>query len=739
MRWFALRGEALRSHLFCSSCRQQIASQHGLNGSRFAPLRASPGGSRTLTSDTEPPRAPQTQRIEMYRWQLPRSERINGFTSNLVVRPGSNSPRVSEEETTRGDHEELQKKKATFYKILQDGQPEQVMRTMLDPEYHAIVGSLPASAFVGAFLLLTPEYFIEPYRTIHEPLHPALIEHKGYKPLETIFSEFAQGLAKIVQLRRSAGRSLGFAEYAHLLRCAASMGDAPMADIVWSEMKSDDVLPDVQCYNYYLEAKIWDNAYTGLERHRLRVSPFYYRKRRFMDPPPGFEGFGTAGRSVRKEVLEIFKEMMNRGIDGDEKSFINVFLASARVGHVRGMKAILKTVWNVDVDLLVAGNESEHPPVTPYDPSSSLYPSSELLFAVAHGFGVNYDMAAALQTVDFLSRQYNIDIPEKVWMQLFIRSYSLSKRRFGPDRYRDAKGAVPMDLVVAIFEMMTSEPYNVRPKMEVYRMLARTAWDRDRLEEFRSYMNAAYDLLRETRQKRKEARRVVEQYLGEPFSRGPESSPPRQILESALQSAAFVEAVNRYEILRLLVAQQTSLMERMARLLLLNTRWTGRDNPLWRLRLLPIAISEWRDFIPQSFYVDLAGDQGGRIMFHGQTYWGQANPRPHDKVPVRWSPDGEGPADGEEIEVDDDFLWNRFRLSVGEEFANREPLKRLFWNTFDQDTPSTSDDPVTLQEAEALELSDADELEQTQKENAAARKESLQDGVVGGILRPSLT
>jgi hypothetical protein len=696
---FALRGEALRFHLICASCREKIISEYGVNGARFASSRASPGPRRAFTPEFGSPRAAERKNEK---WKLPRSERVHELAPNLVAQTGSNSTCVLEGESARGHGHsndlELRKKTA-LYKIFQNGQPEQVMRAMVRPRYHMIVGSLPASAFVSAFLLLTPEYFIEPWRTIHRPLHPITVELKGIKALETIFSEFAQGLSTIVQVRRSAGRNLGLAEYTHLLRCAASMGDAPMADIVWEEMKADKVLPDVRCYNYYLETKIWDKAYTGLEKDRLRVSPFYYRKRGFMAPPPGFDGFGTAGRSVRRQVLLLFREMTDRGIEGDEKSFVNMFLASARVGHGRGMKAILKTVWNIDVDLLAeTEGESRHPAVASYDRLSPLYPSSQLLLAVAHGFGTNYDMAVALRTVDFISRQYNIDVSDKVWMELFGLSYVHSKKRFGPDRRRDAKGQVPKDLAVGIFELMTSAPYNVRPGMDVYRSLSRTAYDRDRLFDFQSYMNAAYDLLRETRQKRKEARWVVEQYLGDPFRS--QLPVPRAILD-ALESAAFVDAVNRYEILRLQVAQQTVLMERMARLLLTNNRWTGRENPDWERRLLPMAFGEWRDFLPRSFVYDLRGQNGGRVVIRGWTHWGQPYIQGHDKVPVRWTPDGERTAHDEDIEVDDDFLWDRFRQSLGKAYARREPLRRLFWNVSKRTILPA--DEMTLQEAHSAE------------------------------------
>ncbi|RJE16636.1 hypothetical protein PHISCL_11027, partial [Aspergillus sclerotialis] len=94
------------------------------------------------------------------------------------------------------------------------------MNMFLDPRYARLVASLPQSTFVEAFHLLSPAYFIIPYRDIHRPLHPTAVRLKKYKPLELIFREFSDNLATIVETRTSTGRTLGLAEYRHLLDCA---------------------------------------------------------------------------------------------------------------------------------------------------------------------------------------------------------------------------------------------------------------------------------------------------------------------------------------------------------------------------------------------------------------------------------------------------------------------------------------------------------------------------------------
>ncbi|PYI08986.1 hypothetical protein BO78DRAFT_363979 [Aspergillus sclerotiicarbonarius CBS 121057] len=604
-----------------------------------------------------------------------------GLGSHLTIRQGLHPPSILEGgHVGSGGYEPARTDppvgnsnplEADFNAILRDGQPDQVMDALLNPRFESLVWSMPQSTFVEAFHLLSPAYFIDPYREIHRPLHPWAVYAKQYRSLDSIFDEFTNNLAAILHKRRSAGQPVGLAEYTHLLDCARSMGDAMMADYIWHAIKDDELVPDAQCYNHYLEAKVWDNAYTGLEKYRLRMTPHIYRKRRFFTPNNGSQGYGTAIRSVRKEVLQIFNEMTLEGTSGGTTAFVNVILASSRVGYLQGIKNVLHTVWNIDVDaLLEQVNQSMLPTVIPYDRSSPLYPTNHLLFAIAHAFGTNNNIPAALRTIDFISNKYDLLVSENVWLELFERSFVLSRPKSGRDAERNAKGKVPYDFLNTMFETMTAEPFNVRPTIQVHHILAKTAWDRSRLSEFQRHMLAAYEILRETRRKRRTARSIIEAYMGHSQAHRAGVDP------LLLRSRAFADAVHTYDILRLRTLQQTIIMERLAKLLLTHKRWVGRDNPAWERSILPRALEEWRDFLPESLTYSM---RRGFVEFHGATFWGQRNIRPHENVPVRRPAfDTEVELDDEANEIDDDFFWENYRQSAPHLDLTSPPLKRLF-------------------------------------------------------------
>ncbi|PKX97551.1 uncharacterized protein P174DRAFT_502107 [Aspergillus novofumigatus IBT 16806] len=575
-----------------------------------------------------------------------------------------------------GDHGDAQKEvpeglEDEFFSILRDGQPDLVMNALLDPKFEVVVGSLPESTFVEAFRLLSPAYFTDPFRAIYRALHPSAVAVKGYPQLDRIFDKFACNLATIVSIRRSAGHRLGLAEYTHLLDCARSTGDALMADHVWHAMRQDKVIPDVHCYNHYMEAKVWDGAYTGREKYHLRVTPFAYRKRRFDEPNVGWKGYGTARRSVRKEIMRILTQMTEEGTSGDEGTYVNVILASSRVGYTATMKHVLKTVWNVDIDALAALEDSSSlPRPKKYHRSSPLYPSSRLLFAVAHAFGTNNDIPGAMRAVSFISLSYDIPVPEEVWQELLERSFVLSRPRFGKDARRNRKGKVPYEFLTALGQTMKSEPFDVQPTMEMYQLLAKTAWDQAKLPDFKQYMESAYAILEETRRKRRTARAIIENYLGPPQSEATASDFDPKLL----QSRAFTVAVHTYDVLRMRTAQQTTIMERLAKLLLIHPRWVGRDNPVWERQLLPRVIEEWQDFLPESVLFQI---RSGDVFVHGETYWGDRLLNTHRRIPVRRPTVDNGLVlDEDARELDDDFFWACYPADL--RYMNIPAVERLF-------------------------------------------------------------
>lgn len=688
MRGFVRRGGTLASQFVCPACRHKITRDGIFCSSRLLPSRAFSRGN-FRPSDTESDSSPSQHVQQKTGWQqLPRAERVTPFKSthstSISSKPSDNIG-FSDEEQDLAVQKDVQLdqihtvrdgggREAHFYKTLRGRQPDLIMSAMLDPLNRDILCSLPETTFVDAFLLLSPKYFILPYREILHPLHPSQVHYRRIRDIDKIFSEFANSLGYIVRTRRDGGHNVGLEEYKHLMESAASMGDFPMADTVMQDMIIDKITPDLRCYNLYLEAMVWDNAYSGLSKYRLRVTPHYYRRRKWLDPGGGWEGYGTASRSVRKYALDVFREMTEVWIEGDVNTFASIFLASARVGHVRGMEGILKTVWNIDMDLLGKEGEAEHPPVISMAPSSPLYPNDYLLFAVAHGLACNNDMARAVRVVDFIARQYHLTIKSAVWRELLVRSYQYSKERFGPYADQNALGRVSPEFVEGIHNLMIASPYNVDTRMDEYRRFARSHWDALRLNEFKSTLDAAYRLLQKTRDRRKRARLVVEEYLSFPFTRS-RAVRPAAVPDSILESPDFASALHDYDILRLLVQQQTVIMQRMVRLLFIQGRWTGRDNPIWERVILPGLLYEWRDFLPSHFpHYKLRGQTGtgGVVQIEGRPR------RTSKEVRIRYSVDHEKPVEGDTQELDDDYLWQTYRKTLDDETANRMPLCRLF-------------------------------------------------------------
>jgi len=547
-----------------------------------------------------------------------------------VVLPTWNSP---------GEEAEYASK---FFQVLQDGQPDQVMIAMTDPRSAGLVASLPQTVFLEALHRLSPIHFVEPFRNLHHPLHSWSTLLNGLKRVEEIFDDFVKNLLTITRYRTSAGHSLDLAEFTHLLDCARSMGNGPLAHDIWNSMNDSGVIPDGQCYNHYMEALVWDHCYTGEEAYRLRILPRHYYKRRQEDRNIGWQGYGTAKQSVRKMVLKLFNEMLDNGHPADERSYINVMLASARVGHGPGIRHVLKNVYNVDVDALKQEpDNSKIPPPTPHEPWSALHPTENLLFAIAHAFGTNNDIPGAVRTIEFISASYNIPIPPRVWYEIFERAYVLCRfNTTGTTHAEQANiiGSVSMQLVQSIFETMTSEPFNVQPTVQMRRSMINISIDMGSLEDCKSYLTAAYDLLSQTRQKQERARAVVLRCLRPILDTTEEQKKQGQKPDPSLfQSPILAEAIQAYDILRLEVYQQVYLLGRILFVTVRVPHWKDTSDKSWFYQERPKMLEEWRDFLParkRIFYDENTGimDMQGRTGFKDRV-WGFANYGRH--IPVR--------------------------------------------------------------------------------------------------------
>ena len=395
----------------------------------------------------------------------------------------------------------------TLDQVLHQAHPERVLYTLLSTsEGRRFVAQAPAESFASAFLSIDPRYLIDPFKDVYRYIKPSLATQPRYRWVRAIEERLdclVEQLNEIITLRRSAGHQLSKDVYSHLLHCARVLGNGPMARQVWQAMILEDRLQqylDVKDYNCYMEAMCWSNAFSKTEQWRLRVTPRATGLRRAHNPPSDLSGHRTGPLGLRHETLITFRKMVGQKLDGDEETFTNLMVAMGREGDIAGVKSILKSVYNIDVDLLLEVDEEEVETPTYYEPGSPLRPTPRLLYTIAHVFGSNNDIGLAFKLVDFVSRQYDLRIPFDVWMHLFNWALVLSIRRSGAKKRQGQDiGQVPNTIIDRLWTEMTDEPHNIMPDIVMHTYRARSLRDRGMIHQCVESIDLAKSLFEKSR------------------------------------------------------------------------------------------------------------------------------------------------------------------------------------------------------------------------------------------------
>jgi Mitochondrial ATPase expression len=401
-----------------------------------------------------------------------------------------------------------------FENLLDHGHPDRVMFALDDPEHGtSFIKTANDAAFTRAFCKIDPAHFIELYVPLYRNLDPHLhlnMKYRRCRSLEARWNSFLAFLNKVISLRKEAGHNLTLDVHRHLLKCAGAMGDETFARDVFETLIPDEGLePDLQCYNYYLKAVVWSGWYDVRYRNRTRViqsnldfrrhSTNITRKTKFAEkgfkprrPPP------SAPEMIRRDALATFQNLTKQGFSGDEETFTSLMLALSQAGDLAGVKSILKSVWNVDVDLLVQFDEEEIESPTYYEEDSPLRPTENLLSTVLHVFVSHNDVSLAYTVLDYISRNYNLKVPADVWMWLYEMTFVLCCRRgWGPgsDRYaaRGEYNAGQLDkgALRKLFDLITDEPHNMEPSVTMWIMLARIEREQRMLDLCLDYVRRA--------------------------------------------------------------------------------------------------------------------------------------------------------------------------------------------------------------------------------------------------------
>ncbi len=471
-----------------------------------------------------------------------------------------------------------------------------LLKALKDPEY---LGSIRKTTLTEILRSLDPRHFIEPYRPIYRDLHPSNIDFLRHQTRQVgeLFSDYLSKYRAIVQKLVASRIKWGLQEYKLLLNAARSAGDRKSASQIWRAMIEHHIKPDTISYNYYFEARCWANAHDPVERENMRVLPWHLKKRYCSIDEQSYYrwnlqlGHRVGPGGVKEEVTKMFAEMVSQGFMADVKTFGLLMTAYSREGDLGGVKGVLKSAWNVDVDIVMESDDNSRKPEDVLS-DSPLYPTSDLLFTIAHIFGSNSKLAVAMRVVDHISCRFSIPIDDRTWGELLEWAYVLSSRRTKLGLLSGQQtGQLPRSSVESLWDIMVSPPYEIKPSISMIDRIVKSFCHRHMLEPMLRNMKAGLELhelsqrnyLRWLRQKQSASAKCSRRH-DDLYGSSPE----------ALQY--------KTQLARLEVYRDFILISRWLRLLLKGRRWyTVEDRVLkWERQELPEAIRLFWSYRPLS-------------------------------------------------------------------------------------------------------------------------------------------
>jgi hypothetical protein len=389
-------------------------------------------------------------------------------------------------------------------------------------EISNVLEMVPAETFSEILRILHPKHFVRRWGSFHMEISRQTAILLGQPdPHKTGYIRFCtRFMAQIHSILQARSKSrLTLADYAFLLKCARETGNARIAEMLMEQMKKDNISPDAGCYNDLLAAKCWIERFNPNLRFPIRVI-FFNTARRMLRKGHPYSLAGHLlsnhplgdGLDIRSSTSNVFKDMVAAGITGNEETFCLMMTALARAGDMPAIESILKRVWGLDVPALLAKDESELPSPKNYPPDSPIHPSSMLLYTIAHIYGINNAVPTALHLVDYISRQYSIQIGHHIWCELLKWTFMLSVPRYLGSLVHEGGrtghdiGMLPSKAVSNLWGTMTSQPYNIKPSMLMYNYAVKSLIHHKCFGEAQAYIlqgvKLHYELVREIRKKR---------------------------------------------------------------------------------------------------------------------------------------------------------------------------------------------------------------------------------------------
>ncbi|KAL2357408.1 mitochondrial ATPase expression-domain-containing protein [Cryomyces antarcticus] len=466
------------------------------------------------------------------------------------------------------------------------------------------IRNIPETTFSSILNMLQPKHLRNLARA-RSGLSPGAVEQfNDFASAESLLVDYLNGVKEITGVRRATGMRLSINDYRCLLACCRTVGDKDSAERLWTDMGRDNIAPDTTCYNNYLAALIWNRQYAAFASHKLRTTPLNTAARSADVLGPGYESFRVKTSSIKEEVMSIFNNMLSREIVADETTMRYVMLAMAREGDIDTVKTLLKRVWNIDADAVMKNaSEPDLKTIQKVPSHSPLYPNGRLLYDIAHMFGSNNDIPAALRLVDYVSRLYSIKISQAAWSQLHEWTFVLASSRTGQNgdptmRIGNATGQLPKASVLSLWQTFTSPPYNIRPTMPMYNQLIKNLWSRQSYARMLPYIDQGVQLHLASN---RGVRRHFWKFRNAAYlhTRG------------LLDRVALERAKNSWEVALLTRRRNAWFVRRWVRLVL-GGWWAHDGSKRWERVEIPRFVAKMEPFAPTKIFYETSG---GRVAF----------------------------------------------------------------------------------------------------------------------------
>lgn len=259
--------------------------------------------------------------------------------------------------------------------------------------------------------------------------------------------ELKTKLAVVIRELYRAGHFLSVRDYHHIIDCARAAMDPKMAEEFWNNtMSRQSNRLDTWIFNSFMAAVSGGTA--SVERefivnertlvHRVKRGP----------------------EDMQWKADRYYRRMLEKGVAPNSMTYDVFILAMGRMGDLISIGKVLKEVWGIDMDSLRDGNAIAEETNPPLPGDSPLYPSVHTLLSIATAFCQNGKVDVAVRTVDHMSRLYKVTISKPTWVTILNWAYVYSRKR-------DHTG-IPASGVETLWNIMISEPYNIRPTIEMY-------------------------------------------------------------------------------------------------------------------------------------------------------------------------------------------------------------------------------------------------------------------------------